>query len=410
MSEVNEKIEELNSKYLNAKEKFEEFGEISESIEKELAIKESELEIANSMLRIAIAKKSDKKDIVKIEDDCKVLKEDIKKIKSEAEEVKEILSFYKKSIDDKINELREDPEVAAYLNSIIEVRNERKAKKLTNKIESTEKKKEIVDSLKTIIKSNPKVFKSLKEIYSQHNKIKLLEAELGDANTTAARKDEIDKVELPKAKNELKKNNGKAILMALIGFANNDNKTFSEKDLLNVVDDFVVSNNGDIRLDATSKLYDVQIGKYKRQLEKNMQRVNLSNEAKSLDQEEPSESEVKNEFEIPVQEENNNAKLPLKTSFFQKVMSNVKNFINKIKNKFKAKEDVEEQIENISIPQEVTDDHKQSAKVDRDKHSSYINSLKYDIMKDALKAASRDAKKAKNSVNEEKEEEVDMDK
>ena len=128
MSEVNEKIEELNSKYLNAKEKFEEFGEISESIEKELAIKESELEIANSMLRIAIAKKSDKKDIVKIEDDCKVLKEDIKKIKSEAEEVKEILSFYKKSIDDKINELREDPEVAAYLNSIIEVRNERKAK------------------------------------------------------------------------------------------------------------------------------------------------------------------------------------------------------------------------------------------------------------------------------------------
>lgn len=376
MSEVNEKIEELNSKYLKAKEEFEKVGAKSELIEKELAIKESELEIANSTLRIALAKKIDKKNIVKIEDNCKALKEDIKKIKSEAEEAKELLSFYKKSIDDKINELREDPEVAAYLNSIIEVRNERKAKKLTNKIESTEKKKEIVDSLKTIIKSNPKVFKSLKEIYSQHNKIKLLEAELGDANTTAARKDEIDKVELPKAKNELKNNNGKATLMALIGFANNDNKTFSEKDLLNVVDDFVVSNNGDIRLDATSKLYDIQIGKYKRQLEKNMQRVNPSNEAK----------------------------LPLKTSFFQKVMSNVKNFINKIKNKFKAKEDVEEQIEDISIPQ-------QSAKVDRNKHSSYINSLKYDIMKDALKAAGRDAKKAKNSVKEEKEEEeVDMDK
>lgn len=376
MSEVNLKIEELNSKYLKAKEEFEKVGAKSELIEKELAIKESELEIANSMLRIELAKKIDKKNIVKIEDNCKALKEDIKKIKSEAEEAKELLSFYKESIDDKINELREDPEVAAYLNSIIEVRNERKAKKLTNKIESTEKKKEIVDSLKTIIKSNPKVFKSLKEIYSQHNKIKLLEAELGDANTTAARKDEIDKVELPKAKNELKKNNGKATLMALIGFANNDNKTFSEKDLLNVVDDFVVSNNGDIRLDATSKLYDIQIGKYKRQLEKNMQRVNPSNEAK----------------------------LPLKTSFFQKVMSNVKNFINKIKNKFKAKEDVEEQIEDISIPQ-------QSAKVDRNKHSSYINSLKYDIMKDALKAAGRDVKKAKNSVKEEKEEEeVDMDK
>ena len=345
-----------------------------------MAIKESELEIANAELRVALVKKIDKKDIVKIEDCCKALKEDIKKIKSEAEEAKELLSFYKKSIDDKINELREDPEVAAYLNSIIEVRNERKAKKLTNEIESTEKKKEIVDSLKTIIKSNPKVFKSLKEIHSQHNKIKLLEAELGDANTTAARKDEIDKVELPKAKNELKKNKGKATLTALIGFANNDNKTFSEKDLLNVVDDFVVSNEGDIRLDATSKLYDIQIGKYKRQLEKNMQRVNSSKEAKK------------------------EAKLPLKTSFFQKVMSNVKNFINKIKNKFKAKEDVEEQIEDISIPQ-------QSAKVDRNKHSLYINSLKYDIMKDALKAAGRDAKKAKNSVNEEKEEEeVDMDK
>lgn len=211
MSEVNEKIEELNSKYLKAKEEFEKVGAKSELIEKELAIKESELEIANSMLRIALAKKIDKKNIVKIEDNCKALKEDIKKIKSEAEEAKELLSFYKKSIDDKINELREDPEVAAYLNSIIEVRNERKAKKLTNKIESTEKKKEIVDSLKTIIKSNPKVFKSLKEIYSQHNKIKLLEAELGDANTTAARKDEIDKVELPKAKNELKNNNGKEL-------------------------------------------------------------------------------------------------------------------------------------------------------------------------------------------------------
>lgn len=36
--------------------------------------------------------------------------------------------------------------------------------------------------------------------------------------------------------------------------------------------------------------------------------------------------------------------------------------------------------------------------------------MKYDIMKDALKAAGRDAKKAKNSVKEEKEEEVDMDK
>ena len=66
MSEVNEKIEELNSKYLNAKEKFEEFGEISESIEKELAIKESELEIANSMLRIAIAKKVIKKILLKL--------------------------------------------------------------------------------------------------------------------------------------------------------------------------------------------------------------------------------------------------------------------------------------------------------------------------------------------------------
>ena len=143
MSEVNEKIEELNSKYLKAKGEFEKVVAKSELIEKKLAIKESELEIANAELRVALVKKIDKKDIVKIEDCCKALKEDIKKIKSEAEEAKELLSFYKKSIDDKINELREDPEVAAYLNSIIEVRNERKAKKLTNEIESTEKRRKL---------------------------------------------------------------------------------------------------------------------------------------------------------------------------------------------------------------------------------------------------------------------------
>lgn len=45
MSEVNEKIEELNSKYLKAKGEFEKVVAKSELIEKKLAIKESELKL-----------------------------------------------------------------------------------------------------------------------------------------------------------------------------------------------------------------------------------------------------------------------------------------------------------------------------------------------------------------------------
>lgn len=367
LSNVNEEykmlkveISESKIEYINVKDRLDDASQ-------DLKILELDLAKANLM--------NDKDEARAIKEEITKLKAEIAKIQVQAKVKKEKMDYLKESLNEKIQELMEDPEIKQHLEYIIRSQKERAIKKARNGIEKSQAKRSKLRTLQDEALKHTSLQNNLRGMIYATSQLNKLETALKNPSLTPDQRVDIeDKINATKAKFEFNKD----ALFAYVKKSNMDIELSDLSGLLNQKPKMDKNGHVDLTLAFNKEFDDLkaqenQFNKEIAMAEKYTSRLGVAPqrveqtvedfEPVDLDsaQNDPARSE-----EIRRQLENaRNPQPEVKLGIFARLKNFFANRFGKNKQQKQLPEPEQQVNQPVSNP-----------------HDDYVNSLKYDVMRD----------------------------
>ena len=367
LSNVNEEykmlkveISESKIEYINVKDRLDDASQ-------DLKILELDLAKANLM--------NDKDEARAIKEEITKVKAEIAKIQVQAKVKKEKMDYLKESLNEKIQELMEDPEIKQHLEYIIRSQKERAIKKARNGIEKSQAKRSKLRTLQDEALKHTSLQNNLRGMIYATSQLNKLETALKNPSLTPDQRVDIeDKINATKAKFEFNKD----ALFAYVKKSNMDIELSDLSGLLNQKPKMDKNGHVDLTLAFNKEFDDLkaqenQFNKEIAMAEKYTSRLGVAPqrveqtvedfEPVDLDsaQNDPARSE-----EIRKQLENaRNPQPEVKLGIFARLKNFFANRFGKNKQQKQLPEPEQQVDQPVSNP-----------------HDDYVNSLKYDVMRD----------------------------
>ena len=367
LSNVNEEykmlkveISESKIEYINVKDRLDDASQ-------DLKILELDLAKANLM--------NDKDEARAIKEEITKLKAEIAKIQVQAKVKKEKMDYLKESLNEKIQELMEDPEIKQHLEYIIRSQKERAIKKARNGIEKSQAKRSKLRTLQDEALKHTSLQNNLRGMIYATSQLNKLETALKNPSLTPDQRVDIeDKINATKAKFEFNKD----ALFAYVKKSNMDIELSDLSGLLNQKPKMDKNGHVDLTLAFNKEFDDLkaqenQFNKEIEMAEKYTSRLGVAPqrveqtvedfEPVDLDsaQNDPARSE-----EIRRQLDNaRNPQPEVKLGIFARLKNFFANRFGKNKQQKQLPEPEQQMEQSVSNP-----------------HDDYVNSLKYDVMRD----------------------------
>ena len=367
LSNVNEEykmlkveISESKIEYINVKDRLDDASQ-------DLKILELDLAKANLM--------NDKDEARAIKEEITKLKAEIAKIQVQAKVKKEKMDYLKESLNEKIQELMEDPEIKQHLEYIIRSQKERAIKKARNGIEKSQAKRSKLRTLQDEALKHTSLQNNLRGMIYATSQLNKLETALKNPSLKPDQRVDIeDKINATKAKFEFNKD-------ALFAYVTKNNMDIELSDLSGLLnqkpkmdknghvdltlafnkefDDLKAQENQFNKEIAMAEKYTTRLGVAPQRVEQTVEDF----EPVDLDsaQNDPARSE-----EIRRQLENaRNPQPEVKLGIFARLKNFFVNRFGKNKQQKQLPEPEQQVDQPVSNP-----------------HDDYVNSLKYDVMRD----------------------------
>lgn len=367
LSNVNEEYKMLKVEISKAKIEYINVKDRLDDASKDLKILELDLARASLM--------DDKDKARAIKEEITKVKAEIAKIQVQAKVKKEKMDYLKESLNEKIQELMEDPEIKQHLEYIIRSQKERAIKKARNGIEKSQAKRSKLRTLQDEALKHTSLQNNLRGMIFATSQLNKLETALKNPSLTPDQRVDIeDKINATKAKFEfnkdalfayVKKNNMDIELSDLSGLLNQKPKmdknghvdltlAFNKE-----FDDLKAQENQFNKEIAMAEKYTTRLGVAPQRVEQTVEDF----EPVDLDsaQNDPARSE-----EIRRQLENaRNPQPEVKLGIFARLKNFFANRFGKNKQQKQLPEPEQQVDQPVSNP-----------------HDDYVNSLKYDVMRD----------------------------
>ena len=367
LSNVNEEYKMLKVEISKAKIEYINVKDRLDDASKDLKILELDLARASLM--------DDKDKARAIKEEITKVKAEIAKIQVQAKVKKEKMDYLKESLNEKIQELMEDPEIKQHLEYIIRSQKERAIKKARNGIEKSQAKRSKLRTLQDEALKHTSLQNNLRGMIYATSQLNKLETALKNPSLTPDQRVDIeDKINATKAKFEfnkdalfayVKKNNMDIELSDLSGLLNQKPKmdknghvdltlAFNKE-----FDDLKAQENQFNKEIAMAEKYTTRLGVAPQRVEQTVEDF----EPVELDsaQNDPARSE-----EIRRQLENaRNPQPEVKLGIFARLKNFFANTFGKNKQQKQLPEPEQQVDQPVSNP-----------------HDDYVNSLKYDVMRD----------------------------
>ena len=367
LSNVNEEYKLLKVEISESKTEYIKVKDRLDTASKDLKILELDLSKANLM--------NDKDAARAIKEEITKVKAEIAKIQVQAKVKKEKMDYLKESLNEKIQELMEDPEIKQHLEYIIRSQKERAIKKARNGIEKSQAKRSKLRTLQDEALKHTSLQNNLRGMIYATSQLNKLKTALKNPSLTPDQRVDIeDKINATKAKFEfnkdalfayVKKNNMDIELSDLSGLLNQKPKmdknghvdltlAFNKE-----FDDLKAQENQFNKEIAMAEKYTTRLGLAPQRVEQTVEDF----EPVDLDsaQNDPARSE-----EIRRQLENaRNPQPEVKLGIFARLKNFFANRFGKNKQQKQLPEPEQQVDQPVSNP-----------------HDDYVNSLKYDVMRD----------------------------
>ena len=367
LSNVNEEYKMLKVEISKAKIEYINVKDRLDDASKDLKILELDLAKASLM--------DDKDEARAIKEEITKVKAEIAKIQVQAKVKKEKMDYLKESLNEKIQELMEDPEIKQHLEYIIRSQKERAIKKARNGIEKSQAKRSKLRTLQDEALKHTSLQNNLRGMIYATSQLNKLETALKNPSLKPDQRVDIeDKINATKAKFEfnkdalfayVKKNNMDIELSDLSGLLNQKPKMDKNGHLdLTLAfnkefDDLKAQENQFNKEIAMAEKYTTRLGVAPQRVEQTVEDF----EPVDLDsaQNDPARSE-----EIRRQLENaRNPQPEAKLGIFARLKNFFANRFGKNKQQKQLPEPEQQMEQPVSNP-----------------HDDYVNSLKYDVMRD----------------------------
>ena len=367
LSNVNEEYKMLKVEISKAKIEYINVKDRLDDASKDLKILELDLARASLM--------DDKDKARAIKEEITKVKAEIAKIQVQAKVKKEKMDYLKESLNEKIQELMEDPEIKQHLEYIIRSQKERAIKKARNGIEKSQAKRSKLRTLQDEALKHTSLQNNLRGMIYATSQLNKLETALKNPSLTPDQRVDIeDKINATKAKFEFNKD----ALFAYVKKSNMDIELSDLSGLLNQKPKMDKNGHVDLTLAFNKEFNDLKAQenqfnkeiamaeKYTTRLGVAPQRVEQTVEdfePVDLDsaQNDPARSE-----EIRRQLENaRNPQPEAKLGIFARLKNFFANRFGKNKQQKQLPEPEQQMEQPVSNP-----------------HDDYVNSLKYDVMRD----------------------------
>lgn len=367
LSNVNEEYKMLKVEISKAKIEYINVKDRLDDASKDLKILELDLARASLM--------DDKDKARAIKEEITKVKAEIAKIQVQAKVKKEKMDYLKESLNEKIQELMEDPEIKQHLEYIIRSQKERAIKKARNGIEKSQAKRSKLRTLQDEALKHTSLQNNLRGMIYATSQLNKLETALKNPSLTPDQRVDIeDKINATKAKFEfnkdalfayVKKNNMDIELSDLSGLLNQKPKM----DKNGHVDLTLAFNKEFDDLKAQENQFNKEIAmaeKYTTRLGVAPQRVEQTVEDfEPVDLDSAQNDSARSE-EIRRQLENaRNPQPEVKLGIFARLKNFFANRFGKNKQQKQLPEPEQQVDQPVSNP-----------------HDDYVNSLKYDVMRD----------------------------
>ena len=367
LSNVNEEYKMLKVEISKAKIEYINVKDRLDDASKDLKILELDLARASLM--------DDKDKARAIKEEITKVKAEIAKIQVQAKVKKEKMDYLKESLNEKIQELMEDPEIKQHLEYIIRSQKERAIKKARNGIEKSQAKRSKLRTLQDEALKHTSLQNNLRGMIYATSQLNKLETALKNPSLTPDQRVDIeDKINATKAKFEFNKD-------ALFAYVTKNNMDIELSDLSGLLnqkpkmdknghvdltlafnkefDDLKAQENQFNKEIAMAEKYTTRLGVAPQRVEQTVEDF----EPVDLDsaQNDPARSE-----EIRRQLENaRNPQPEVKLGIFARLKNFFANRFGKNKQQKQLPEPEQQVDQPVSNP-----------------HDDYVNSLKYDVMRD----------------------------
>ena len=378
LSNVNEEYKMLKVEIAESKTEYIKVKDRLDTASKDLKILELDLSKASLM--------NDKDGARAIKEEITKVKAEIAKIQVQAKVKKEKMDYLKESLNEKIQELMEDPEIKQHLEYIIRSQKERAIKKSRNGIEKSQAKRSKLRTLQDEALKHTSLQNNLRGMIYATSQLNKLETALKNPSLKPDQRVDIeDKINATKAKFEFNKD----ALFAYVTKNNMDIELSDLSGLLNQKPKMDKNGHVDLTLAFNKKFDDLkaqenQFNKEIEMAEKYTTRLGVAPqrveqtvedfEPVDLDsaQNDPARSE-----EIRRQLENaRNPQPEVKLGIFARLKNFFANRFGKNKQQKQLPEPEQQVDQPVSNP-----------------HDDYVNSLKYDVMRDLADKYQREMEK-----------------
>ena len=388
-----EELEKINEEYVNFKSFIEKAKKEIERFDKKInKLKEEKNDLLG---KLDGAKKiNDLAGIQQYEDEIKNVDDKIGNVKKDVIRKKEEIESLQSKINDRIEKVKENPEMKKHLEKVLTKKYERKLNSLNSEKEVEEKKKERYVELKDLVDNHPTLANNLKGIIKYTKEIKDLEEEYRNANGP----DKIAKKALLNEKRKDKKKN-KDNLMKYI---NKHNLSITEVDIEELAQNGIFSigkdNKEKVNLDLTMnknlssidrkiKGYDKSILNYTGALEHtniNSQTIGSSNNISrnaqttgavdntNIDRQAMGTVDYTN---MDGQTNEDSGSVQKETKWYQ--------FIKRFKN-WNERRKQKALPSSVEQEQESEQEEEQEEQQEQETRNEFVNSLKYEIVKDIV--------------------------
>ena len=378
LSNVNEEYKMLKVEIAESKTEYIKVKDRLDTASKDLKILELDLSKASLM--------NDKDGARAIKEEITKVKAEIAKIQVQAKVKKEKMDYLKESLNEKIQELMEDPEIKQHLEYIIRSQKERAIKKARNGIEKSQAKRSKLRTLQDEALKHTSLQNNLRGMIYATSQLNKLETALKNPSLIPDQRVDIeDKINATKAKFEFNKD-------ALFAYVTKNNMNIELSDLSGLLNQKPkMDKNGHVDLTlAFNKEFDdlkAQENQFNKEIEmaeKYTTRLGVAPqrveqtvedfEPVELDsaQNDPARSE-----EIRRQLENaRNPQPEVKLGIFARLKNFFANRFGKNKQQKQLPEPEQQVDQPVSNP-----------------HDDYVNSLKYDVMRDLADKYQREMEK-----------------
>lgn len=382
-------LEKLNNEYLQFKKDLETVKNEKDTISKQISKAKNELAIFKAIKDNAEID-GDLVKVQKYEAAIETKKKDIEAIHKQLVEKKAKMVEIQVQIEDRVGQVRNNPELKSHLDAALTKRYTRSIKKINDEKTAAVSKKENFIKLDYLAEKHQSVKKNLIGMTNAQKEIKALNEELNNLKNPAigglvsykdpARATEIMTKCLPMARGKYDKNKD-----LLIKYAKTQNLDIKDAELLELTGALAL-NKGNINIKGT---IEKQVQGINKQIKGyNKQILNLSNAVSAIDK-----TAVQR---AGVQVENNTVSTPVKTGFFSKLFAKFKDWRNRSSQKaLNAAEPATQQTVAPATP------------VNNNKKNEFAASLKYDIVKDEFDKREKDGIKA--GKDQRKQNDIDLD-